>query len=236
MNGTMYDWFVYDSSTNLTVNNTSGLLEISGSAAAQEYLELLSTIRYFNTLKEPNIMYEKRNITITIREDYQSSMAYIVVELIPTNDPAQFNFSNRTIVFYEANRDPVMLFEPSDVIVDPDQDSDNLTYATLTLWPVRHEGDTLSIGSVNTPSLLMINSNRTHIKIHGEAPIEEYENILRTATFVNRRFDSPPTSRRVIVNTFDGEDNSIGPEITIMINITDDPPLCFFDGNIVSDM
>ena len=237
VNSTMYDWFMYDSATNLTVSNTSGLLEISGSATAQEYIELLSTVRYFNTLKEPNVMYQERNITVTIREDNQSSVAYIIVKLIPINDPAQFNFSNRTITFYEANREPVMLFEQSDIIVDPDNpDGGNLTYATLTLWPVVHERDTLSIDSINTQSSLVINSNRTHINISGEASISEYEVILKTATFVNRRFDSPPTPRGVIVNTFDGEDNSIGPEITIMINTTDDPPLCFFGGNIVSDM
>ena len=239
MNSTMYDQFMYDNATNLTVTNTSGFLEISGSATAQEYMELLSTVRYFNTLEEPNVMYQNRNIIVTIREDNQFSMAYIRVRLEPLNDPAQFNFSNRTIVFYEANREPVMLFESSDVIVDPDnpdQDNATLTYATLTLSPVEHERDTLSIDSIDPQSSLMIDANSTHIYISGVAPIAEYVNILRTATFVNRRFDSPPTARRVIVNTFDGEDNSIGPEITIMINETDDPPLCFFGENIVSDI
>ena len=237
-NSTMYDRFMYDNVTSLIVTNTYGLLEISGTATAQDYIELLSTVHYFNTLKEPNVMYQERNIAVTIREGNQSSVAYITVELIPLNDPAQFSFSNRTVVFYEANRDPVKLFEPSDIIVDPDnpdQDTANLTYATLTLWPVMHERDTLYVDSINTQSLV-IYSNSTHINISGVAPISEYVNILRTATFVNRRFDSPPTSRRVIVNTFDGEDNSIGPEITIMIDTVDDPPLCFFGENIVSNM
>lgn len=238
MNSTMYDWFVYDNTTtSLIVDNMPGLLEIWGPATAQEYIELLSTVRYLNELEEPNVMYQERNIAVTIGEGNQFSVAYIVVELIPLNDPAQFNFPNRTITFYEANRDPVMLFEPSDTIIDPDnpdQDTAHLTYATLTLWPVVHERDTLSV-NINSQSSLMIYNNRTHINISGVAPISEYVNILRTATFVNRRFDSPPTPRHVIVNTFDGEDNSIGPEITIMINTTDDPPLCFFEGNIVSD-
>ena len=231
MSNIMYDWFSYNNLTNLDIYNTYGLLEISGNDTAQEYMRLLSTVSYFNTLQEPNLMYEERYITVTIREHNQSYTANIIVKLIAVNDPAQFNFSNKTVTFYEATRDPVRLFEPNDVIVDPDRS--NLTYVTLTLWP-EHDGDTLSISSVNTGPPFISNINRTHINISGVADITEYQDILQTATFVNGRVDSPPTPRRVIVNIFDGEDNSNGPEIYININTTDDPPLCFFGGNIVS--
>ena len=229
---TMYDWFYYNTTDHLDVKNTSGLLEISGTATAQEYTRLLSTVRYFNTLEEPNSLYQERNITVTIREYNQSYTAYIMIELVAVNDPAQFNFTDRIIIFYEETRDPVVLFEPTDTIADPDQGY--LSYATLTLWPVVHEGDTLSIS--NTNSALTINSNGTHINISGVANITVYQDILRTATFVNRRVDSPPEQRQVIVNTFDGQDISMGPVIYININTIDDPPLCFFGGNVVSDI
>ena len=235
MNNTLYDWFMYDYATNFTINNTPGLLEVSGSADSEEYKEFLSSVRYFNKLDEPYSMYQRRNITVTIREDNQSSVAYIVVKLIPVNDPAQFNFSNKTIVFYEDTREPVLLFDSTDVINDPDEDAGNLTNATLTLWPIEHEGDTLSINSTEKGSPLDIYCNGTYIHISGVANITVYEDILRTATFVNRRFDSPSTLRQVIVNTFDGIDDGIAT-ISIMINITDDLPVCFFGRNIVSIM
>lgn len=236
MTNTMYDQFSYDNdTTDLDVTDTHGLLEISGNATAQEYMNLLSTVHYSNTLPEPNDLYQERSITVTIREDDQFYMANITVNLIPVNDPAQFNFNNRTIYFDEATReDPVMLFKPTDKIIDPDQDGGNLSYATLTLYgPTVHEGDMISIDSISAGSLLNY-SNETHINISGIAPIREYLSILRTATFVNRRVDSPSTPRRVIVNTFDGIEDSLGPNIYININTTDDPPLCFIGGNIVS--
>ena len=239
MSNIMFDWFSYNNTTNLDINNTYGLLEISvtdtdtdtGTDTAQEYMRLLSTVSYNNTLEEPNLMYEQRYITVTVREHNQSYTANIIVKLIAVNDPARFNFSNKTVTFDEATRNPVRLFEPNDVIVDPDQS--NLTYATLTLWP-EHDGDTLSISSVNTGPPFISNINRTHINVSGVANITKYQDILQTATFVNRRVDSPPTTRRVIVNIFDGQNNSNGPEIYINISTTDDPPLCFFGGNIVS--
>ena len=233
---TTYDWFTYNATkpTNLTVSNTHGLLEISGNATSQEYIDLLSTVYYSNKLEEPNEMYEERNITVTIYENNQSSMAYIIVELIPRNDPARFNFStNRTIIFDETNREPVMLFKPTDTIVDPDQDGGNLTYATLKLWTEVHEGDTLSITMPDRSSLSVYN-NRTYVNISGVAPISDYEMILKTATFVNRRFDSPPDPRFIIINTFDGNEDSLGPNITVNISTTDDPPVCFFGRNSVS--
>lgn len=232
---TMYDQFSYGNNTGrLVVKNTSGLLEISGTATAQEYERLLSTVRYLNTHDEPNLMYQERNVTVTIREYNQSYTAYIMIELIPVNDPAQFIFTERPriVTFYEETRDPVLLFEPTDIIVDPDQNY--LSYATLTLWPVVHEGDTLSIS--NTNSALDVYSNRTHINVTGVAYITEYQDILRTATFVNRRVDSPDQQRQVVVNTFDGQDDSMGPRIYINISTADDPPLCFFGGNVVSDI
>jgi len=232
----MYDWFSYNSSSsiNLDVDSTCGMLEINGTATHQEYMDLLSTVRYLNSLEEPTIEYQEREITVTVRENDQYSMAYIVVELIPVNDPAQFNFTNITITFNEANREPVMLFKSTDIIVDPDQDGGNLSYATLKLWTFVHEADILSIGSISSGSSLNVESNRTHVNISGVAPIKEYEDILKTATFVNKCFDIPSTPRHVIVNTFDGKENSIGPNITIKINPFDDPPLCFFGENIVS--
>ena len=237
MTNTVNDQFSYDNNiTNLNITDTHGLLEISRNAAAREYMNLLSTVHYSNTLSEPNNLYQERNIIVTIREDDQFYVANITVNLIPVNDPAQFNFSNKTIYFDEATReDPVMLFEPTDGIIDPDQDGGNLNYATLTLYgPTVHEGDMISIDTISAGSSLNFDSNRTHINISGIAPIREYESILRTATFVNRRVDSPSTPRRIIINTFDGIENSLGPDIYIYINTTDDPPLCFIGGNIVS--
>ena len=231
MSNIMYDWFSYNNTTNLDINNASGLLEISGTNTTQEYMRLLSTVSYVNTLEEPNLMYQERYITVTIREHNQSYTANIIVELIAVNDPAQFNFLNKTVTFDEATRDPVRLFKPNDVIVDPDQDY--LSYVTLTLWP-EHDRDELSISDMNTGPPFISNMNRTHINISGVADITEYQVILQTATFVNTRVDSPPSTRRVIVNIFDGQNNSNGSEIHININATDDPPLCFFGGNIVS--
>lgn len=230
----MYDWFSYDNTSALYVNNTYGLLEVYGDATAQEYMDFLSTVRYHNTLDEPNRMYQERLIYVIIREDNQYFKGRIKVVLIPVNDPAQFNFFNRTIVFDEATRDPVPLFENDDTISDPDQDGGNLTYVTLTLWPIVHEGDTLSINSTSIQPL--VSSNRTHINISGVAPIEDYKSILENVTFVNRRVDSPPVTRQIIVNTFDGYNSSMGPVIHVSINTTDDPPVCFFGGNVVSDM
>jgi len=219
-------------STNLSINGSDGLLEIIGRATAEEYVDFLSTVQYSNMLEEPNNAYQQRNITVTIREYYQFSESYVLVELIPVNDPAQFNFSNRTVIFNESTRDPVLLFESIDTIEDPDPDSGTLTYATLSLWPIVHVGDTIMItdnGELN------IYSDGTYINVSGEADFSTYEQVLKTATFVNTFLDpNPSVQRQVIVNTFDGNDNSNGPTIFINISAFDDPPYCFFNDNLVS--
>ena len=230
--GNASDQFAYDNNTDFNVTSDGGLLEIVDTATAEEFLGFLSTVQYFNTLEEPNNAYQKRNINITIREYNRYSESYIVVELIPVNDPARFNFPDRTVTFDESTRNPVMLFESTDTIVDPDRDSGTLTYATLSLWPVVHEVDTIMItdnGELN------IYYNGTYINVSGVADFSTYERVLQTVTFVNTFLDpNPSVLRQVIVNTFDGMDDSNGPTIFINISTFDDPPYCFFNGNLVS--
>jgi len=231
--GNASDQFDYmDNSNNLNVYSMGGLLEINGTATAEEYMNFLSTVRYSNLLDEPNNAYQERNITVTISEYTQSSVSHILIELIAVNDPAQFNFHNRTVTFNESTREPVALFKFTDIIEDPDRDGGTLIYATLSLWPIVHEGDTIMVtenGGLN------ISTNGTYINVSGEAYFSSYEQVLKTATFINTFLDpSPSVQRQVIVNTFDGSDDSDGPTIFINISAFDDPPYCFFNGNLVS--
>ena len=230
--GNASDQFEYvNNNTDLIVTSIGGLLEINGSATIEEYLIVLSTVQYFNTLDEPNIAYPERNITVTIREDLQYSDSYITVQLVPVNDPAQYNFPNRTIIFNESTRNPVLLFDPSYVIEDSDPDGGTLTYATLSLWPIVHENDTIMITDNGG---LSVDGNQTYINVSGVADFSTYERVLRTATFVNMFLDPDPSiQRQVIVNTFDGRNNSNGPTIFINISAFDDPPYCFYNGNLV---
>jgi len=222
-----------NSSTNLSVNSTGGLLEIGGRATAEEYMDFLSTVQYFNALDEPNNAYQERSITVTISEDDdQSSESYILVNLISVNDPAQFNFAERTITFDESARMPINLFEDSNTIEDPDKDGGTLTYATLSLQPIIHEGDIIM---VTDNEGLVVDGNETYINVSGVANLEIYERVLKSVTFVNTFLDpNPDELREVLINTYDGKDDSDGPTIFINISAFDDPPHCFFNDDLVS--
>ncbi len=159
-----------------------------------------------------------------------SANATTTVDIVPVNDPAFLNFQSRSLIFNEATRNEVFLFEPGDTITD----SDGITLEWISLEIISpvdsYDAFAVNIGTSN----LVVDyrsaseGERRLLNISGTADNATYVEVLQTVSFVNVFPGLELANRLVEVTTYDGETESPPHSITIIIQPFDDPPMCFF--------
>ncbi len=217
------------SDVSITSNSSAGTLVLTGTTLQSVYELILRDIYYENTADEPGAI--QRLVQLTIEDGVFSSSAFTIVVIIPTNDPAFFNFTSRQLVFDEAARTPLFLFSENDTLVDPD--GGTLQWIAITIVSPIDPNDTL-VADVQGTGLQVYGNGGRMLNISGMGSFIDYERILDTVTY-NNLFPGMNTTERVIsVFTFDGITESFVHLITISVISFDDQPMCFFDNTLVS--
>ena len=216
----------------VTVNEMATVINVTGNASVEHYINLLSQVTFVSTAGEPG--NTSRTVVFELVDDRGFSVsAQCVVTIVPTNDPAVFNFNGSVVTFDERTGTPVNLFQSSDSLSDPDGDS--LLWTTLEIRPSIDEMDVLSVdlGTSGLVYELSTNTdNNTVLNITGYANFSVYESVLRTITFSNPSPGLSQSSRTIHVVTFDGKTESPPTLITIFIDGFDDSPVCYFDSMV----
>ena len=206
-----------------------GTLVLSGTAPQSVYELILREVYYENTADEPGAT--QRLIQLTIEDGIFSSSAFTTVIIIPTNDPAFFNFITRQLVFDEGSRTPLYLFSQNDRIIDPD--GGMLQWITISIVSPMDPNDTL-VADVQGTGLQVYGSGGGMLNISGEGSFIDYERVLDTVTYNNLFPGMDITKRIITVVTFDGTTESFVHLISINVIPFDDQPMCFFDSTLVS--
>ena len=208
----------------------SGTLLLSGTAPQHIYEAVCHEVYYINTADEPGQI--QRTVELTLMDETLNSSAFTTIEIIPTNDPAFFNFTSQELIFNESTRMPINLFSQDDnVLVDPD--GNMLQWITIGIVSPNDPNDTL-VADVQGTGLEVNGYGGRMLNISGEGSFKDYERVLNTVTY-NNLFPGLNTTERVItVVTFDGMNESFAHFITINITSFDDHPMCFFDNTLVS--
>lgn len=213
----------------ISVNSSDPLvLTLYGQALQMQYESVLSEVFYETTADEPGS--SSRTIEFFISDGEFNTTATTSVNILPVNDPAFFNFQNRTINFNESTRDLVLLFLSEDTLTD--SDGNTLEWVSLEIVSPIDAYDDLMV-DVGTTGLIVDYRSPSEgesllLNISGRANNTVYIGVLQTVAFSNVFPGLDLTSREVEVITYDGETESPSHDITIDILPFDDPPMCFF--------
>ena len=221
-----------DTPGSVSVTEMATTIAASGEASVEYYTNLLSNVMYVNYADEPGST--NRTVLFELVDDRGFLIsAKTVVRIIPTNDPAGFDFRDRVVSFDEMTRTPVYLFSPTDSLTDPD--GDTLTWITVEIRPSIDEMDVLSVDTGTSDLVQEIRTNNdsnTVLTIAGYANFSVYKAVLRTLTFSNPSPGLNLGNRSIHIVTFDGETESPPTVITIVINAFDDSPVCYFNSMV----
>ena len=204
----------------------SWTLLLTNEAPQSVYQTVLSEIFFVNTADEPGKI--ERLIRFTIEDDTFNSTAFTFVEIIPTNDPAFFNFTIRELTFNESTREPVSLFSQDDILIDPDETGGVLQWITVEIVSPNDPNDTLLANDQGTGLSISPNGGRL-LNISGSGNFTQYEAVLDTVVYFNN-FPGMNTTERIInIFTFDGMNVSFVHSITITVIPFDDQAMCYFN-------
>ena len=190
------------------------------------FITTLLRLRYTNTADEPG--GEDRFIEFTIFDGRLTNdpIAVTTISIVEINDVPVVDLNgdnegrNRVVEYTEA--DPPKLLIPQATLQDPD--SSTLTKLTIEFTPFDVGNESLAFDLSVLPSGSTITCNEspcngTDLELSGTAPKVEYQNLLRTLSYVNVKQpkDLPNLRDRVItVQVNDGESLSeSGTEILI---------------------
>ena len=218
--------------TPLDINLTDTEITVTGVASVENYVELLSSVMFVNTADEPG--RTNRTVVFEVTDDRDFPIdATVLVEIIPTNDPAIFNFNERIVTFDEMSGTPVNLFGPNDTLIDPD--GNTLAWLTVEIRPSIDQMDILSVdvGTSGLTSELSTNSDSNIVlTITGIASFSVYSTVLQSLTFDNQSPGLSLENRTIHIVTFDGETESPPTLITVTIDAFDDIPVCYFNSQV----
>lgn len=210
-------------------------LRLSGVAAQPDYEDVLSEVTYENMADEPGDVTRRALFAIE-DEDGVVVTATTTVQVVSTNDRAILTFSggSRDLMYDESVREPIALFGGDDTITD--SDGETLVWLTIRLTPGVDVNDVLAAdaGSTGlTVSVVTSADGEVFLNISGSAEHALYESVLTSVTFVNTFPGMALDTRRLEVVPFDGETESDTYFITIAIDSFDDPPMCFFNQEVM---
>ena len=201
-------------------------LTLTNEAPQSVYQAILREVYFVNTADEPGNV--KRLVQFTIQDDIYTSVAFTTVDIIPTNDPAFFNITERVLTFNESTRTPVNLFSQTDILIDPDANGGTLQWVTVAIVSPNDPNDTLVANSLTTGLTVSYNASQ-FLNISGNGNFSQYQVVLETVVYFNN-FPGMNTSERMInVLTFDGTTVSFIHSVTILVVPFDDQPMCYFD-------
>ena len=114
-----------------------------------------------------------------------------------------------------------------------DPDSPSLNGATLVLAPpVSRELDRLAVDTGDTPIRAVYNAGTGTLRLSNTAAIDDYAQVLRTATYENLS-ESPDTADRLVTFTVsDGAAESVPVHTTVAIQAVNDAPVLDNSGNL----
>jgi hypothetical protein len=214
----------------LTASFQDGILNLVGLAPPAVYQEVMRTILYSNSSRDPNPT--DRNFVVTVSDSGGSSLpGFITVEIQPVNNPPELDLDGsggtgnfQTIYFI--NRGPSLVVGPNLLLSDPD--STTIKSATIRIVNIRNQqAEILNArlqGSLNIVRNYDIDTGV--LTLTGVDSIANYQRVLRTVTY-NNTLPQPNTENRFIEFTVD-DGLEVSEVRTTTVSFAEAPPVYFF--------
>ena len=214
-------------------NATTGVLLLHGSDTIAHYQQVLRSVTYDNTSNTPDTT--ARTLSWTVNDgSLDSPAATTTLSVSAANDAPTLDLNGAgagvdgTASYTEDQ--PATTLAPSAVAADPD--NADLQSATVTL--TNHPDGVAESLSVDTSGTSITgaayNSGTGVLALSGSDTVADYQQVLRTITYVNTSQNAAPADRVVTFVVHDGAAGSNSPKVTVTITVVNDPPVVDLNG------
>jgi hypothetical protein len=208
----------------------AGVLDLVGLAPPGVYQEVMRTILYSNSSRDPNP--SDRNLIVTVSDSEGTSLpGFITVKIQPVNNPPELDLDGsggtgnfQTIYFI--NRGPALVVGPNLLLSDPD--STTIKSATIRIVNIRNQqAEILNARILGNPNIVRSYDIDTGIlTLTGVDSVANYQRVLRTVTY-NNALPQPITENRFI--EFTVNDGFLDSEVrTTTVSFAEASPVYFF--------
>ena len=226
--------------TVLTDDNDNLLLQFSSSDAQTPallayYVMLLKSLRYQNTIEEPNPA--NRLISFLLVDPHSSATSVLTTVFIQlVNDPPELDLDNtttnlNTFVSYREGQGELFFLKSTKLSL-LDYDSPSLQNATITLTnPI--DGVYEVLRATSTPSINVTYSNH-RLVLTGPAPVSEFSRVLLSISYehTNSSPGNPDTTTRLVeFSISDYTGTSILAVTYILFSSVNNAPILDLNGN-----
>ncbi len=219
----------------ITLNRSSQMLYLSGTASVNAYTTTLRTLTYEHTEIFGDPDSGPRVILVTPFDLSQSLGMFdeVTVAFTAVPNPPILDLNgvqpgrNYETVFTEESISPVSLVSEDFVLLDVD--SDDLSFVEITLSQYLDEEEYITVNStlVDTLGIALVSSSSSFIRLEGQptALVEYFRTILLTLEYFNGADEPVDTPRVISVVASDGTANGTGQaSSTVDILLMNDPP------------
>ena len=207
----------------------TGVLSLTGSDTLANYEQVLRTLTYDNLSQDPDTT--DRVITVVVSDgNLDSAPATSTVTIVAVNDPPEvdLNGADPGIDFdavFNVGGSAVAIAALDATIVDVD--NTDLVGMTVTLMVILDAGDEVLFADTSGTAITAAYDAVTGIlSLTGVDSVANYEQVLRTITYVNNAALPSVGARTIEVVANDGSDDSVTATTTVEINY---PPVVDLD-------
>jgi hypothetical protein len=210
--------FVDQAGISGSLDTTTGILLLTGTATLEQYQTALRSITYRNNSTSPNITPRILKFTAT---DSSSTVSTTLAEKrILVNDSLnapQITFNTTDLTFAE-NGDPI---EFDNALTISDIDSTDLTGATVTINGYVAGQDFLAFTPVGSINGVFADGVLTFT---GTASLTDYQAILQSVTYENTSPNPTGATRQIVIRATDGVSLSNQARRTVLIEAFNNAP------------
>ena len=206
----------------LTATFTEGTLTLTGTASVADYQRALRSVAFQNISDQPATALRTVRLEVTDATGGRSNALTRTIEVVPVEDTLRIIAIEPEPLYFVIGGSPVTVSRS--VRLD-DPDSETMDQLVVTITPETYVAADDSLGIVAGEGIAADwNAATGTLTLTGAATLAEYEQSLRTLTYVNRNPTAPEGSRLLQIQGFSGEtrSNVATRDIQIINNI---PPV-----------
>lgn len=197
--------------TNITSTYNGGILQLTGEETIAAYQQVLRTVAYRNTSRDPDPVDRIINWSVFDGKAGSPTVS-MVVKVQPVNDPPELDLDgvgpnvDFATIFY-INRGPVPIVAPSLVLID--HDNTTIKSAAVRITNLKDgSSEALSADSIEGSNITPSYDPVTGVlSLVGASSVANYQQVLRTVTYDNKQ-GKPNTEKRIV--EFTVKDNKDG--------------------------
>jgi len=229
LNGTDELLDVDTTGTNITAvyDSGTGILSLTGEDTVANYQLVLRTLTYDNASQNPDTTDRIIEVIVNDGTD-DSATATATIEVNAVNDAPLLDLNGGdggldfSAIFTEDQGEVVIV--DTDLSVT-DVDNTEIASATVSITNLLDgDAEILAVNTTDTSIVASYDDTNGVLTLTGTAPIEDYQQVLRTLTYNNTSQNPNDTDRSIEVIVNDGTDDSNVTTTVVTVNGVNDAP------------